>query len=352
MAFGQAATPMPPQAQPNQPGTPTPAPAPAAPSITAVPLETPVITLKGVCFPAVADCSTAVSRGDFEKIIQAVQPQMPFKMQRQVATGYSQLLSMSTEARKRGLENSPRVQERAKIAIMQALQRELVETVQEEAAKISDADVEKYYGDHKANYEQAEMQRLVIPATPEPVDHKVTAMGTKAGPKAGAATASKTVARPAPTEASLKALAAKLRTRAAAGEDFAKLQAEAFAAARVKAPAPETKMPKQPRNTLPANHRAVFDLKSGEVSELITEGNSYYVYKMGEKSTQPLAEVSNDIKGAIKGERMQQAMESITKQGTPELNDAYFGPAEQQGPRGPAGMMGNHPPVPEKTPNK
>ena len=64
MAFGQAAAPMLPQAQPG-------AAAPTAPSTTQVPLDSAVITLKGVCFPAgAADCATVVSRGDFEKVIQ------------------------------------------------------------------------------------------------------------------------------------------------------------------------------------------------------------------------------------------------------------------------------------------
>ena len=355
MAFGQAAAPMSPQAQAG-------AAAPTAPSTAQVPLDSAVITLKGMCYPAAADCATVVSRSDFEKIIQAVQPQMPFKMQRQVATGYSQLLSMSIEAKKRGLENSPRVQERTKIAVMQALQRELVESVQEEAGKVSDADVEKYYNDHKSNYEQAEMQRLFVPKTPQPeekADRKVTATGAKTGTKtatkAGAATkvgaATKAAATPAATEASLKALATKLRSRAVAGADLAKLQAEAFAAANIKAAVPDTKMAKVTRATLPPTHRATFDLKTGDVSEIIPEGNGYYIYKMGAKSTQALDEAKNEIRSTVKSARMQQAMEGISKLGAPELNDAYFGPAEAAAPRGPGGMAG-HPSSPEKAPEK
>ncbi len=336
MAFGQAAAPVLPQAQPG-------AAAPTAPSTTQVPPETAVITLKGVCYPAAADCATVVSRGDFEKIIQAVQPQMPFKMQRQVATGYSQILAMSIEAKKRGLENSPRVQERNKISLMQNLQRELVESVQEEASKISDDDVQKYYDGHKANYEQAEMQRMFIPNTPQP-EEKVAKKA--AGAKAGAPAAAKPVA----TAATMKALATKMHTRAAAGGDFAKLQAEAFTAANIKAAAPDTKMEKVSRSSLPPNHRAVFDLKAGDVSDIITEGNGYYIYKMVSKGTQSLDDAKNEVRGAIKGERMQQAMEAISKMGAPELNDAYFGPAEAPTPRGPGGMA--RPSSPEKAPEK
>ena len=361
MAFGQAASP----AAPAQPTPPASAAQPAA----QLPPDAPVITIKGVCTPpSAADCSTVVTKADFEALVQAVQPQMPLKMQRQMASGYAQLLTMAAEAHKRGLDSSPRVQVRTKISGMQVLQRELAESTQEEAGKISDADVEKYYADHKANFEQAEMYRLFIPRAPQPAeteDKKVTALGTsKTGAKtAGTATSAKTsatakpattkptAAKPAPVadEASMKALAAKLRLRAAAGEDCSKLQAEAFTAAHIKAAVPETKLSKTTRSTLPPNHRVVFDLASGAVSELIPEGNGFYVYKMGAKTTPALDDVKNDIRTAIKNERLQQAMEAISKLGTTTFNDAYFGPADQpmppQGPGAPGRSPADHPPA-------
>ncbi len=353
MAFGQAASPV----APAPPATAASTTQPAAP----LPPDAPVITIKGVCTPpSAADCSTVVTKADFEALVQAVQPQMPLKMQRQMAAGYAQLLTMAAEARKRGLDNSPRVQVRTKISVMQALQRELAESAQEEAGKISDADIEKYYAEHKSNFEQADMQRLFIPRVPQPADKtedkKVNALGaaktgakaagTKTAASAGAATKKPATAKPAPVadEASMKALAAKLRTRAAAGEDFSKLQVEAFTAAHIKAAVPETKLTKATRNALPPNHRAVFDLAPGAVSELITEGNGYYVYKMSTKTTQSLDDAKSDIRTAIKNERLQQAMEAISKLGTTTFNDAYFGPAEQSVPPQGPGAPG-HPPA-------
>jgi hypothetical protein len=60
-------------------------------------------------------------------------------------------------------------------------------------------------------------------------------------------------------------LAESLRARAAAGEDFAKLQKEAFEAAGMKMDSPTVTMPKVRRTGLPPAHAAVFDLKVGEV---------------------------------------------------------------------------------------
>jgi hypothetical protein len=358
MVFGQAATTMP-------PATPA-ATTPAAAALTA---DTPVITIKGVCDPPAADCTTVITKAEFEGIIQAFQPQMKLPQQRQVGTSYGQLMTMAAEAKKRGLDKSPRVQVRTRIAVMQALAGELRDSMQEQAGNVTDADVEKYYNDHKANYEQADVERLIIPRTPVPADKDadkdkdkdkdndadkaaakkpVTAAAKGAAAKAGvkAAPAKAAAAKPKTAvvadEAGMAALAAKLRARAAAGEDFAKLQAEAFAAANIKGAPVDTKVPKATRATLPPN---VFDLKSGEVSELIPDSRAFFVYKMGTKNTLSLDEAKNDVKTAIKNERIQEAQKAVSEISTTTLNDAYFGPPEPTpAPGGPGRQPQSAPP--------
>jgi hypothetical protein len=341
MVFGQAAT----TAPPAQAAAPSQAAAPA-PSL---PADTPVVTIKGVCDPPAADCTTVITKAEFEGIIQAFQPQMKLPQQRQVGTSYGQLLTMAAEAKKRGLDKSARVQVRTHIAVMQALAGELRDNMQEQAGNVTDADAEKYYNDHKANYEQADVERLIIPKTPLPADKdaakddadkpaaktaakKPGTANAKAG-TAGAgskAAATKAAAAKPKTavitdEAGMAALAAKLRARAAAGEDFTKLQAEAFAAANIKGAPVETKVPKATRATVPPN---VFDLKSGEISELIPDARAFFVYKMGTKTTTSFEDAKNDVKTAIKNERMQEAQKAVSEISTTTLNDAYFGPPE------------------------
>ncbi len=351
MVFGQAATTMPP-AQPAQPAA-------AAPAAAALPPDTPVITIKGVCDPPAADCTTVITRAEFEGIIQAFQPQMKLPQQRQVGTSYGQLLTMAAEAKKRGLDKSPRVQVRTRIAVMQALAGELRDNMQEQAGNVTDADAEKYYTDHKANYEQADVERLIIPRTPlpagkdadkdkddadKPAAKKPGTAAAKAGTKAAPAKA--VTAKPKTAvvadEAGMAALAAKLRARAAAGEDFAKLQAEAFAAANIKGAPVDTKVPKATRATLPPN---IFDLKSGDVSELIPDSRAFFVYKMGTKTTLSFEEAKNDVKTAMKNERMQEAQKAVSEIGTTTLNDAYFGPPEPAAaPGGPGRQPQSGPP--------
>ena len=92
------------------PATPPAAGAKAEPSTSAVPdkapeikagPDDPVITLKGLCTDSTQQgdaCKTVITRAQFEKIADALQPGMPPAMRRQLATRYGWALKMSIAA--------------------------------------------------------------------------------------------------------------------------------------------------------------------------------------------------------------------------------------------------------------
>ena len=106
----------------------------------------------------------------------------------------------------------------------------------------------------------------------------------------------------------MKKLADALRARAAAGEDFEKLQDEAIAASEIKGK-PPTKLGKVRRTSLPPDQAAIFNLKPGETSQLITTPNGYLIYKVGEKDTLPLDKVRDEIFSTLRSQRMQDALQ-------------------------------------------
>ena len=138
-------------------------------------------------------------------------------------------------------------------------------------------------------------------------------------------------------------LADKLRARAAAGEDFAKLQKEAYEAAGMKIEAPTVSLPTVRRSGLPPAQAAVFELKAGEVSPVINDSGGHYVFKVVSKTAIPLDQATNEIKGKLQNERMRKLMEDLNNSFHVETNEAYFGPpapnAPMGGPRGPGQMM-------------
>src|ERR1700686_920877 len=170
LAYGQAAQPAtPPAATPPAAGTKAkkrpPAPADKAPEVK-VGLDDAVITLKGFCADATQQgdaCKTVISRAQFEKLAESLQPGMSPAIRRQLATAYSRMLRMSTVAEKRGLDKAPKFDEMLYFARMQILSQELSRALQEDAGKVTDGDIDDYYKKNEASYEQATFARIFVP---------------------------------------------------------------------------------------------------------------------------------------------------------------------------------------------
>jgi parvulin-like peptidyl-prolyl isomerase len=355
LAYGQAAPPSTPNAAtPPAAGAKAEqsasAPADKAPEIKVGPDDT-VITLKGFCADATQQgdaCKTAISRAQFEKLAESLQPGMSPAIRRQLATAYSRMLRMSTAAEKRSLDKGPKFDEMLYFARMQILSQELSRALQEESGKVTDSDIDDYYKKNEPSYEQATFARIFVPRAKQIVNPVVR---PKAGTKAGAKASATTSTNKPPTEAQKKAseeamtkLAAGLRARAAKGEDPDKLQKEAYVAAGLPGSAPSTKMEKVRRTTLPENHQAVMDLKPGDVSEVISDPNSgHYIYKLVSKETLSVSvdAVKTEIRNTISSQRYRDSMQGF--QGNVDLNDAYFGPTRN--PAMPPPPRGAKPPA-------
>jgi hypothetical protein len=337
--------------QTAQPATPAAAGAKAEPSVSVVPdkapevkvaPDDPVITLSGFCIDSTQQgdaCKTVITREQFEKLAEALQPKMSPAIRRQLATAYSRMLRMSTAAEKRGLDKGPSFEAKINFARMQILSQELSRTLQEDSGKVSDADIEDYYKKNETSYEQATLARIFIPRTKQPAPPAVKpAAKAKKEEDADAEEAQKdaeaaTKKTQAESEAQRKVgeeamtkVANDLRARAVKGEDPETLQKEAFVAAGLPGNPQTTKMEKVRRATLPLNHRAIMDLKLGEVSEVISDpSGGHYIYKLVSKETLSLEIVKPEIRNLISSQRYRDSMQGF--QGNVDLNEAYFGPS-------------------------
>lgn len=327
LAWGQAAGK--PAAAPGAPSKALASTSSAAPAATVTPAEVApdaaVITLPGVCDnpPAdqsrAADCKTVVTRAEFEQLLEAInQSHMPPPVRRQLATQYAMLVVMANEAHKMGVDKGPKFEQQLRIQRMQAMANQLRQALQEKAGDVPDKDIEDYYHKNAASYEQASLQRIFIPRSRQLDTSKDKEKPTEA----------ETKKRQEEGDAAMKTEGEALQKRAAAGEDFNKLQEEAFTFAGLKAKAPQTSMGNLRRASLPPTQAAVFDLKTGEVSQLIADPSGYFIYKMGEKQTMSLESAKEEIHNALRTQRMQESMQSIQQSAKPALNDAYFAAPE------------------------
>jgi peptidyl-prolyl cis-trans isomerase C len=325
LAWGQAAQSVPP-AQPAQ--------APADTSAS-VPSDAAVLTIKGVCNsqaqsqPASdpSDCKTIITKAEFEKLVNALAPNANAQQKKQLAGVLPRVMAMADEAKKRGMDQTEQYKETIEYVKMQVLSQQLQRKLQEDAANISDADLEKYYKDNPDAFEQYNVDRIFVPRTKQveaeadddDKDEKATADQKKA--KDGAAQAKKQE-----NEEFMTKLAENLRGRAAAGEDVTKLQKEAFEKAGMKIESPTVNLPSVRRNGLPQAHTVIFDLKPGEVSQVISDAGGHYIYKMNSKSTMPFEQAKSEIRGRLQTDRMRESMDKLNASFSSTTNEAYFGP--------------------------
>ena len=360
------------QAQPGTaPAQASPAQAPSAESKPATPpAEVPesavVLTIKGVC-PAApktaaasktgagkaaaapakkpADCKTEITRAQFEKIASGLSPAPPVppQLKRQLEQALPRFIAMSEIAKEKGLDKTDQFKQTLKIATMQILTTQLQRTVQDEADKVPETEIADYYKKNPEAYEQYSLDRLFVPRFKQVVPdekeegkepEKLTDEQQKAKEAADKA-------KQEEGEQQMKKLADELRARAAAGEDFVKLQKEAFEAAGTKVESPTVNLPKVRRTGLPPAHAAVFELKVGEVSQVISDNGGHYVYKVLVKETLPLEQVKEEIHNKLKSEHMKETMDKYTNSFQAVPNEAYFGPAA---PAGPGAMRQGPPP--------
>jgi PPIC-type PPIASE domain len=206
-------------------------------------------------------------------------------------------------------------------------------------------------------FEEATMERLFVPRTKQveedaekdedkdkDKDEKLTEEQRKAKLEADKDKAEQ-------NEQAMTKLAEDLRARAAAGEDFMKLQKEAFEAAGMKIESPTISLPKIRKNGLPPAHAAVFDLKVGEVSQVINDSGGHYIYKVDSKDQLSLDQAKQEITSAMQNQRTREALDKLNSSFKVETNEAYFGPPGPTMPPGrPAGMMPGRGPNPRMAP--
>jgi hypothetical protein len=327
-----------------------------------VPDSAPVLTIDGVCEPQARTaaakgtaakpattaakptstaCKTVITKAQFEALANNLAPNITPQMKKQLAGALPRLMAMSNEAKKEGLENTPQFKERLKFYRMNILAQQLQQKLQEQAADIPEADAEKYYKDHSKDFEQYSLERLFIPRMKQV--QPAAKEEPEKGAKAGEPDSKDKEATQEEGEKAMSKLAEDLRARAAAGEEFLKLQKEAFEAAGMKIESPTVSLPNVRRTTLPPAHAAIFDLKPGEVSQVISDTGGHYIYKLTSKSEIPLDQAKSEVHTRLQNERIKDKMDKVNNSFKVETNEAYFGPggASPMSPRptrqGPAG---------------
>ena len=322
---------------------PRPEPAPAEKQATpenATPApDTPVITIQGLCEKlggngaTPADCKTVITRSDFEKVAPA---NLPGPQKKRVADQYIQALILAEKAHESGADHSPEFEKQMAFLRLRALATAGYQDLQKQASNVSDSEVEDYYKQHIADYKAISFDKLYVP--------KQKSLETSAQKPNDPELQKKREA----SEVEMKAEADKLRARAAAGEDFAKLQQAAYDFAGIKQAPQSTHMENQRKSSVLPADAAIFDLKKGDVSEVFNDPAGFMVYKVTDTKDLPVATVHDEIARTLQAEKLKAAMDGLQNSVKTTLDESYFASPAPPTLRTPGELPVQNPPPPGK----
>jgi hypothetical protein len=278
-------------------------------AIGTVPPTTAVLAMDGVCdtsqtAKAARGCRVVVTKAEMEDLLRVVQPNASPAEHHQFEINYVRLAAAAGEAQRRHLEADPQVAEQIrtqeKLVRMQVLANALYRSVEKQANDVPVAELEKYYADHRDDYEQEEVRRVYILKTPSAV------YGNAADREI------------------LRAMAEVVRKRALAGEDFDSLQKDVFVNLGIKTAPPATKVTVNKQTKLPAAETPVLGLETGSVSDVVETAVSFVVLKMESRGTIPLESAKANVMDSLRPERMQARIREITENGKTKFNLSYL----------------------------
>lgn len=259
-----------------------------------------VIVIAGACQTppgefAVRDCIRGVTREEFEALVAATNPKATPELRERLAESLGRLIILSNEAKKRGLLKNPEVRELLRLEQMQELAALLLRySIKNEASQISEGEVEEYYRDHIREYESADLWHVSLP-------RKNTVQASEED----------------------QSYAESLRARCGAGEDLAKLEAEADERAGQKVTAP-VHLKDQKRITLSTSEQAMFDMRPGACAVFPAGNAEFHLYRLVAITTPTVKDLREAIVTAIETEKQKEQLDALRKTNVITLNSKYF----------------------------
>lgn len=284
---------------------------------TNVPPSTPVVTLTGLCRerqPRTV-CQTVITRDDLDRFGAAFSNNRS-ETRGRLAIRYARMLVFSTLAEQQGLEKNhvlykePTAQH--KFERMRALTSALVQDIQRKTISISESEIQRYYEEHRNEYEEAQVLRLAVPLF-------------------------------VPTESGLPLKASMIRPemeqlheRAIHGGDLNELQHQIYETLRIQATPPPLNPITLRRSDLQGDEAKIFDLKPGEISSVLELAAAFAVIKLESKEQKNIADVHGEIENTLRAARLQADIRSRTKGIRAQFNLQYLGISTQPDIFGPS----------------
>jgi peptidyl-prolyl cis-trans isomerase C len=272
-----------------------------------------------------------ITAGQYDELVNSLPAQYQSMARgpgkRQFAEQLVQVKLLAEEAEKTKLADTPKIKDELAFQRENLLAGAMFQHLQE-TIKVTDADIQKYYDQHKSEFEVLKARHILI--------------RVKGAPMAA------TPGKPELTDEEAKAKADEIRKRLLAGEDFATV-AKAESDDKGSGANGGDLGDFHKGMMVPQFEQAAFAAKIGEVTEPVKTPFGYHLIKVEAHTTKPLAEVKAEIETKLRPELARQEIDSMRKTATVQLDDSFFGPV--QAPR-PVLSPGGPPPPPPPPPAK
>jgi len=236
-----------------------------------------------------------------------------------------QLTVLAAEAEKQKLDQDQKTKQELQFQRANFLAGIMFSNLQKNA-KIDDAAIQKYYDEHKADFETVTARHILIRVKGAP-------MQAPAG-------------KPELSDEEALAKAQEIRKRLVAGEDFATLaKAESYDTGSAAMGGSLGSFKKG--MMVPPFEAAAFAAKIGDISEPVKTPFGYHIILVEKHESKSLAESKSDIETKLRPEMARQAVEALRKDVSVEMDDSFFGPAPRTGP-----SVGAPPSAPAPAPAK
>lgn len=290
---------------------------PATPASPAPPAATPgapvhlppSLTLRPA--PAAANGVVAEVDGqkltaeDVKKLVAGAPPQIKQGLARDPKSVLQYLFTirhLASEGEKEKLDQQSPTKEQLEFSRSQVLAQADIDR-QNSQIQVSDADQQKYYQDHKDDFEEAKIKVIYVAF----------------GPPGGASD------KPTRSEAEAGSKADNLVKQLRGGADFGKTAKENSDDPASASREGDYGRPIHRTDRITENVKStIFALKPGDVSEPVKQSNGFYIFKLVEKSAEPFDAVKERIVTDIKQARLKTVIDGIQKRYEVKVDDEAF----------------------------
>jgi peptidyl-prolyl cis-trans isomerase C len=268
-----------------------------------------------------------ITQADIDAKTSMLPPQ--FRARYETADGKKKLVEqltkmslLSQEARKLQLDKKEEVAKRIKEIADNLIIQELIKQEVIDKVKVNDADLEKYYKEHKQEFIEPEKVKVNI------IQFKLKDNATPEEKKAQ------------------KKKADQALKRLKKGDDFEKVAKEVSEDERTKNSGGNTGFFSKGKRMNTYGEKVedkAFTLKTGQISDVIEEKNGYYIIKAGEKKPQKeetLQEAKSKIERRMQQEEQRKAydtyLETLKKKYPVKINEENISAGAKTSPQAPA----------------